>query len=175
MLKLIRGVLSDVLVGGMSYIDDTTVVFTCEEDVRLGFAVILEQMSQMGLRLTPVKTVIQPIYHTKLIQVPIPDVVTPATGWWVPNWLGGKLLFEKRSEPYYLEYRLLASALFVWNLGHPMPYDLDPMYSYRAVIDKIYPLVTHFNNQPLRAHARFMLLNSVFISEVVYMLECTPP
>ena len=36
LLYLIRQVLSDVLVGDVSYIDDTTVVFTCEEDVRLG-------------------------------------------------------------------------------------------------------------------------------------------
>ena len=33
LLHLIRQVLSDVLVGDVSYIDDTTVVFACEEDV----------------------------------------------------------------------------------------------------------------------------------------------
>ena len=42
MLFLIRRVLSDVLVGDVSYIDDTTLVFTCEEDVRLGVAVIFK-------------------------------------------------------------------------------------------------------------------------------------
>ena len=68
LLQLIRRVLSDVLVGDMPYIDDTTVVFTCGEDVRLGVAVIFEQMSRLGLRLNPVKTVIQLIYYTKLIQ-----------------------------------------------------------------------------------------------------------
>ena len=45
LLQLIRRVLSDVLVADVSYIDDTTVVFTCEEDVRLGLTVIFEQMS----------------------------------------------------------------------------------------------------------------------------------
>ena len=91
------------------------------------------------------------------------------------NRLGGQPLFEKRSEPYYPEHRSVGSALFVWHLGHPLPYDLDPMSSYRALIDKIYPLVTHFNNQPLHAHARVMLINSVLIPKIVYMLECTPP
>ena len=55
LLQLIRRVLSDVLVGDVSYIDDTTVVFTCEEDVRFEAAVILAQMSQLGLRLNPLK------------------------------------------------------------------------------------------------------------------------
>ena len=49
------------------------------------------------------------------------------------------------------------------------------MSSYRAVMDEIYPLVTHFNNQPLHAHARVMLINSVMILKIVYLLECTPP
>ena len=57
LLCLIRRVLSDVLVGDISYIDDTTVVFTFEEDVRLGVAVILEQTSRLGLRLNPIKLV----------------------------------------------------------------------------------------------------------------------
>ena len=175
LMRLIRRVLSEVLVGDVSYIDDTTVVFTCEEDVRLAVAVIFEQMSRLGLRLNPVKTVIQPIYHTKLIQVPIPDIVTPVTGWWVPNRMAGQFLFEEKSEPYYPIQRTVGSALFVWHLGHPVPYNLDPMSSYRAVIDKIHPVVTHFNNQPLHAHARVMLINSVLIPKIVYMLECTPP
>ena len=68
----------------------------------------------------------------------------------------------------------MGSALFVWHLGHPLSYDLDRMVSYRMVIDKIYPLVTHFNNQPLHLHARVMLINTVLIPKIVYMLECVP-
>ena len=175
LLQLMRRVLAGVLVGEVSYIDDTSAVFTSEEDVRLAVAVVFEQMSRLGVRLNPGKTVIQPIFHTKLIQVPIPDIVAPATGWWVPVWVGGQLLFEERSEPYYPENRVVNSAPFVWHLGHPLPYDLDAVSSYRAVINKIQPLVNHFNNQPLHAHARVTLINIVLIPKIVYMLECTPP
>ena len=69
----------------------------------------------------------------------------------------------------------MGSALIVWHLGHPLSYDLDLMVSYRMVLDKIYPLVTHFNNQPLHPHARVMLINSVLIPKIVYILECVPP
>ena len=129
LLFLIRPVLAELLVEDVSYIDDTSVVFTCEEDVRLGVAVIFEQMSRLGLRLNPVKTLIQLIYHTKLIQVPIPDIVMPATGWWVSPQAGAQLLFEKRPAPHYLEHWLVGSALIVWHLGDPLSYDLDPMVS----------------------------------------------
>ena len=57
-LQLIRRVLSDVLVGDASYTDDTMVVFTCEQDVRIGLTVIFEQMSRPGLRVNPVNTLI---------------------------------------------------------------------------------------------------------------------
>ena len=77
--------------------------------------------------------------------------------------------------PYYTEHRSAGSTLFVWHLGHPLPYDLDSMSSYRAVINKSYPLVTLFNNQPLHAHDRVTLINSVLIPKMVYMLECSPP
>ena len=43
LLFLVRRVVAEVLVGDVSYIDDTSVVFTCEEDVRLGVAVILSK------------------------------------------------------------------------------------------------------------------------------------
>ena len=170
-----RRVLSDVLVGNVPYIDDTTAVFMCEEDVRLGVAVIFEQTFCLVMRLNPVKTVIQRIYHTKLIQVLIPDIVTPTTGWWVPYQVGGQLLLEKRSGLHFLEHRSVGSALFVWHLGHPLSYDLDPSFSCRMVINKIYPLVTHFSNQPLHPHARVMLINTLLIPKIVYMLECVPP
>ena len=174
LLFLIRRVLAEVLVGDVSYIYDTSVVFTCEEDVRLGVAVIFEQMSRLGLSLNPVKTIIQPIYHTKLIQVPIPDIVMPATGWWVSNQAGGQLLFEKMPAPHYPEHRSVGSALFVWHLGHPLSYDLDPMFSYRMVIDKIYPSVTHFNNQTLHPHARVMLINTVLIPKLCICWSASP-
>ena len=135
LLFLVRRVLAEVLVGDLSYIDDTSVVFTCEEDVRLGVAVIFEQMSRLGLRLNPVKTLIELIYHTKLIQVPIQDIVMPATGWWVSGQAGGQFLFEKVPAPHYPEHRSLGSALIVWHLGHPLSYDFDRIVSYRMVID----------------------------------------
>ena len=174
LLQLMRGVLAGVLVGEVSYIDDTTAVFTSEEDVRLAVAVVFEQMCRLGVRLNPGKTTIQPIFHTKLIEVPIPDIVTPATGWWVPVSGGGQLLFEERSEPYYPENRVVCSAPFVWHLGHPLSYDLDPVTSYRAVIDKIQPLVNHFNNQPLHAHARVTLMNIVLIPRL-FICWSVPP
>ena len=120
-------------------------MFASEEDVRIAVAVVFEQMCRLGLWLNPIKTVIQPIGHTRLIQVPIPEIVSPSSGWWVYKRVGGQLLFEERSVPFYPEKRMVCSALFVWHFGHPLPHDLDQMTSYRAVINKIQPLVTHFN------------------------------
>ena len=100
-------------------------MFASEEDVRIAVAVVFEQMCRLGLWLNPIKTVIQPIGHTRLIQVPIPEIVSPSSGWWVYNRVGGQLLFEERSVPFYPEKRMVGSSLFLWHLGHPLPYNLD--------------------------------------------------
>ena len=58
-MRLIRTVLGEVLADSVSYIDDTWLVFRCEEDVRLAVPVVFEHMCRLGIRANPIKTVIE--------------------------------------------------------------------------------------------------------------------
>ena len=123
LLRLIGRILAEVSVEKVSYIDDMLFVLRCEVVVQLAVEVVFEPMCRLGLRMNPVKIIIQPIGHSNLINPFVPEIVAPASGWWIRTQVGVQILFEKSFALIYPLCRDLNSALFVWHLVHPLPDD----------------------------------------------------